>query len=285
MSVMLSASPMSLMRGMEHFILTGTLKSVSSVKWEKDANPHTTGSQIVLPVPQIGMSEIDLALWRYKCQHEIGHESECNSSPHWKEVMLREKPKQPSKIFWKIVNLLSDHVQEKNCLGEYYGRDGILLHGREAFMKYMVMPDMKKDVGNKIAQMFLYDTNARSAWNSHLTTYDVHHDKIFFDKLDECGQWSAMRNEKDTFELAKEIFKLFEEEQEQEEQQADGGGGGGASGDDASDNFLPTLHKEVADGIDPNPMTFKDDGSRRHTKPSHRVVVRKPYPLSQLKKR
>ena len=281
-SVMLSASPWSLMRGMEQFILSGVLPQISSVEWKDNCAPHTTGDKIVLPQPFIGMSQIDLALWRYKCQHEVGHESAVNSRPHWKAVMTAKHKSHPDKLLWNIGNLLSDHIQERNCLGEWYGRDEVLLRGRELFMVKEVMPGLSKSPEGKFAQLFLYDSLKRKDWNPFMTTYPKLFDRDFFAKVEACGDWASLKNELDAFEMACKIRKLFDEPEEDEQDESPSGAGGKGSGGGDADGLLVATHKlgPAPDEGEPNPHTFLDDGTRNTCSGAKRITVRRPVGLN-----
>lgn len=304
--VMLSASPSSLMRGMEQFILSGALPTIQRVEWLDADVSCTNGTVIKLPKPFIGMSDVDLGLWRYKCQHEIGHESPVNNNPHWKKVMEANRKAHPSKILWSIANLMSDHVQERNQLGEYYGRDGILLNGRELFMKHMLMPNV--DTSQKMGQLFMHDALKRAGWNPYITLYPARHDDAFLSQVEACGDWEALRNEGDVFELAQEVFKLFDEEAEAEKERAEAGDdsedGDGEEGDGECDSVkqakacLPSAHVDQdaaverameeasEDEEDRTPrITIKDDGTRATVDKARRMEVRKPTNMAFGKRR
>lgn len=216
----LSASPAALMRGQENFILSGVLPSVKSVKWgEPGSGAHTTGKVITLPAPFLGMTPTDLLIWRYICQHEMGHESKCNASPHWAKVMEKERPKKPFPLLWTVVNVLSDYSQEKNCLGEYDGRDQILLEGRATWAKCVNKPrDMDKGattltVTDMLLGLAIHDCQKRKGWNSHISDELTMHwlNPKWEKAVNACGDWDGMHNERDVYELGCEIYALFKE--------------------------------------------------------------------------
>lgn len=209
-----------LMAGIEKYVVSGAVKGLTSVAWHDDEGAFTDGTTIHLPRPDALWNEEQLLLWRYKAEHELGHEDAINSCPHWKAVMVEKKKDARYKedgLLWWIANLISDHVQEKNRVGEMVGRDEVLLHGRASFLKNMVFKEVKKKLtGDEVQGMglFLWDTQARTAWNKHIDVPSM--DKEALDlaaKIErESGvMLAALKNEQDVFEAAVKVRKLFPE--------------------------------------------------------------------------
>ncbi len=198
----------ALMDGIRKFVLSGAVPGLKNVVFELDVAPHTTGDTIHLPFPDAMGGERSLLLWRYYAEHELGHEDPVNSAPHWKAIMDREKDSMDmlTKSIW---NILSDHVQERNRLGEYVGRDDVLLRGRAAFIE-----DQLKAVGtfkdDPISIVFEWDTLARKEWNPYLPKFKVNVDNEE-KRLDilEVVNVNNLKNERDCYEAAKRIRALF----------------------------------------------------------------------------
>lgn len=214
----------NLMQGIEKYVVGGAIAGLNSVAWHDDPNKaYTDGTTIYLPRPNSLMTEEELLLWRYKAEHELGHEDAVNSNPHWKEVMT-EKRKDPKYdkdgLLWWLSNVISDHVQERNRVGELVGRDEVLLFGRQAFLKNMVFK-AAAEKGKKATEdekrglsVFLWDTRNRQKWNPHITLPTF--DKSITDFADKIAReagvdMSKVMHEGDVFEAALKVRKLFPE--------------------------------------------------------------------------
>ena len=198
----------ALLDGVRKFVLSGAVPGLKNVVFEVDVQPHTTGDTIHLPFPDAMGGERSLLLWRYYAEHELGHEDPVNAAPHWKVVMDAEKDGMDT-LTKSIWNILSDHVQERNRLGEYVGRDDVLLRGRAAFIE-----DQLKAVGtfedDPTSIVFEWDTLARSGWNPHMPTFKVN--AANDDKRAEISKvvcYGDLKNERDCYEAAKRIRALF----------------------------------------------------------------------------
>jgi hypothetical protein len=214
-----------LMQGVEKYVVSGAIPGLRSVVWTKEDQPRTDGSTIYLPRPNAAWDEDALLLWRYKAEHELGHEDAVNSCPHWREVMV-EKKKDPKYkddgLLWWISNLLSDHVQEHNRVGDMVGRDAILYNGRAMFLRGVFdncVKGLKKaaDPTTYIScGLFYWDTRHRMSWNDKITLPGgvISNDEVskVVDKLDGCGvDPTILKNEMDVFNAAVIIRKLFDE--------------------------------------------------------------------------
>lgn len=208
-----------LMQGIEKYVVSGAVAGLTGVQWHNDDGAFTDGNTIHLPRPNAKMTDEELLLWRYKAEHELGHEDAINSMPHWKEVMKEKKQDKRYKedgLLWWIANLISDHVQEHNRVGEMVGRDEVLLEGRKAFLDKMVFPEL---VGKKLkddelrgAGLFLWDTRARTGWNSKIVPPSL--DKAAGELADKIAKeggvvLTALKNEQEVFDAAVKIRKLF----------------------------------------------------------------------------
>lgn len=214
----------NLMQGVEKYVIGGAIAGLNSVAWHDDPNKaYTDGSTIYLPRPNSVMTPEELLLWRYKAEHELGHEDAVNSNPHWKEVMTakRKDPKYDKDgLLWWLSNVISDHVQERNRIGDLVGRDEVLLQGRQAFLKNMVFAAASAK-GKKATEdekrglsVFLWDTRNRQKWNEHITLPTFDKEVVdFADKIArEAGvDMSKVMHEGDVFEAALKVRKLFPE--------------------------------------------------------------------------
>lgn len=213
-----------LMQGVEKYVVGGAIAGLNAVVWHDDPNSaYTDGSTIYLPRPNSLFSDEDLLLWRYKAEHELGHEDAVNSNPHWKEVMTEKRKDKRYKedgMLWWIANLISDHVQERNRVGDLIGRDEVLLQGRQMFLKNMVFKAVSEKKGKmepddvKGMGLFLWDTRARTAWNSFIEVPSFGKDVT--DLADMISSKSGVdlskvKDEAQVFEAALAVRKLFPE--------------------------------------------------------------------------
>lgn len=208
----------SLMGGVEKYVLSGAVKGVSGVAWHEGPEAFTDGETIHLPRPDALWNDEQVELWRYKAEHELGHEDAINCNPHWRTLMEVHKKDPKYKddgLLWGINNLISDHVQEHNRVGDMVGRDYILLQGRANFLKNMVFtqPGGAKDKDQAISfGMFLWDTDARMKWNPRLTLpkLDAKSQEVFEMIRDKSGvDLCALKNEEEVWEAALKVRKLF----------------------------------------------------------------------------
>lgn len=229
----------ALMQGIEKYVVSGAVAGLTGVAWHDDQNlAFTDGSTIHLPRPNAMWNDDELLLWRYKAEHELGHEDAVNSSPHWKEVMVdnRKKPEyKDDGMLWWLSNVISDHVQEHNRIGDMIGRDEVLLHGRQHFLHKIVFADVKEKLptvhkgGSKAAKgeenidmenaigtgIFLWDTEQRMKWNPHITmpsTENKAANDVWKMVKDKSGvDLTVIKNEQQVFDAAVKIRKLFPE--------------------------------------------------------------------------
>lgn len=214
-----------LMGGIEKYVVSGAVKGLTGVAWHDDQNlAYTDGSTIHLPRPNALWSDDELLLWRYKAEHELGHEDAVNSNPHWKEIKverMKDKRYKDDGMLWWLANVISDHVQEHNRIGEMVGRDEVLLHGRQNFLQNLVFaavaesraksPD--EEIGTGI---FLWDTESRMKWNPHITMptkYSKKAEEVWKLVKDKGGvDPTVLKNEEDVFQAALKIRELFKSE-------------------------------------------------------------------------
>lgn len=213
----------SLMEGVQKYVVSGALAGLTSVQWHSEQGAWTDGTTIYLPILNALANEAEVLLWRYMAEHELGHEDYVNSMPHWKEVMEHNKKNPLYKhddTLWMIANLLSDHVQERNRVGNMTGRDYVLKHGRQMFLQKMVWPEASKRAKNAeeaatktmFNGLFLWETEQRMAWNEQITMPTL--DKQYVDeaariKRDGGVVLSVIKNEQEVFEAAVKLRKLW----------------------------------------------------------------------------
>lgn len=283
----------SLMWGIERYVLSGAIASLTAVHWHDKTDAYTDGSTIYLPRPDADMTDEQLLLWRYKAEHELGHEDAINSNPHWKSVMAEMKEVREYKydnFLWKIANLISDHVQEHNRVGQgLIGRDEVLMKGRNAFLHRHVWPninDPKAD--NRLSALFFWDTHNRQQWNPHITDVPLmtkeqegEYNRILTAGVDP----KVLRNEREVFEAALKIRKLWPEMTEEEikaaEQAAADGEGEKGEGEvksapggfksDKAEQMLPGVHKE-----NPRDYTYGYSSAPGHYRPRIPVQLHRP---------
>lgn len=209
-----------LMWGIEKYVLSGAVAGLTGVAWHDKDGAWTDGSTIHLPRPNAMWDDEQVQLWRYKAEHELGHEDAVNSNPHWKEVMTEKRKDKKYKedgLLWHISNLISDHVQEKNRIGDMIGRDEVLLEGRQNFLKNMVFKDLPKSPNADEARglgLFIWDTEARMKWNPHITmpTFDAKSNEVAKMIEEKSGvNLSVLKNEMDVFNAAVKVRALFPE--------------------------------------------------------------------------
>lgn len=281
----------SLMWGIERYVLSGAIAGLTAVHWHDEPDAYTDGSTIYLPRPDADMTDEQLLLWRYKAEHELGHEDAINSNPHWKSVMTEMKEKREYKydgFLWRIANLISDHVQEHNRVGHgLIGRDEVLMKGRNTFLHVMVWPninDPKSD--QRFVALFFWDTHNRQQWNPYITDVpsmtkkqEEEYNRILTAGVDP----KVLKNEQEVFEAALKIRKLWPEMTEEEikaaEKAAAEGKGGEGEGDPSggfksakADKMLPGAHKE-----NPRDYTYVHDSYWGYYKP------RIPVPLKHAR--
>jgi len=225
----------ALMAGIEKYVVSGAIAGLTSVQWHNKDGAWTDGSTIFLPAPNAEMDETALMLWRYKAEHELGHEDAVNSSPHWKAVMQEKKTLPEYKhdrFLWNICNLISDHVQEHNRVGHLIGRDEVLLKGRKEFLDQCVWKELgRKDSDPRWDALFVWDTRERAKWNPYIVVPPL--SKEIQDQLAVIDsarvELTALKNEQEVFNAALRIRKLWEktkEETRQEEEAKEGRGSG-----------------------------------------------------------
>lgn len=244
----------TLMDGMRKYVMSGAVPGLRRVEFHApDKGAYTEGDCIYLPSPAATGTEEDVLLWRYYAEHEMGHEDEVNSHPHWLDVMNAHRnkgEKYVDDLFWSIANCLSDHVQEHNRVGVMVGRDYVLGEGRRVFMQRTFASPEAKD--GKMAGLGFLDWDARSEWNPFLSGHQLVRDVR---KWPEGVEWSekfkkevnlsALKNEQDVFDAALKIRKLFTDEEAKAFQEQQGEGKGKSRGSP----------KEGSPGTNPCEMT------------------------------
>lgn len=215
--------------------------------------------------------------WYYELNHEIGHEAEVNCDPHWKHVLEHYGFKGRS-FFTCMMNLISDHIQEHNQIGELDGVDRSLMLGRMRFVKERLCPEevlaepSKTREGAVFKVVSVYDTLCRSEWNRHLVGMAEACEMLL--EGEELEMYQALvdsdiaidegKNEWDTYTITKQILELLGEDVQQREEEAQNGSeegegeceegeGGSSSGDDDGDEGSQGsggLSKEAAEEIE-----------------------------------
>lgn len=212
----------SLMAGIEKYVLSGAIAGVTGVEWHEDSSAFTDGTTIHLPRPNALWTEEQLLVWRYKAEHELGHEDAVNANPHWKVVMEDRKKDAKYKddgFLWWVANLISDHVQERNRIGEMIGRDYVLKEGRNTWLHkemYAAVEKKKKlDKDEAVGSgLFLWDTRSRKSWNERIVVpafaKEAHNIADMVEtKSGVC--LDKLHNEEDVFNAAVKVRKLFPE--------------------------------------------------------------------------
>lgn len=273
----------ALMQGIEKYVVGGAVPGLTSVVWHDDQNlACTDGATIHLPRPNALWSDKELLLWRYKAEHELGHEDVRNSSPHWKEVMEVERKKPEYKddgFLWHISNIISDHVQEHNRVGEMAGRDEVLLSGRKEFLDTMVFKDFAARAKDKVEAvgraLFLWDSEARKQWNVNINVPKQDKDVNDYVALIKTAgvDVTKLTNERQVFAAAVKIRELFKKDEELEKQlkeaypqPGDGEGKeGGKEGKGKGKAESKTIVAKAKSFI-PNPHGWQKNASKRDYK-------------------
>lgn len=218
----------AIMEGMEKYVVSGAVPGLRNVVYHSPENgAFTDGDTIHLPLPSSKMTDNELLLWRYYAEHEMGHEDPVNASPHWKSIMQEHKAKHPE-LFWKIANLISDHVQEHNRVGVMVGRDDVLLRGRLAHTQ--------RDLGEAeragamedgfMSGLFMYDWEQRKEWNPHIAAagkaWRKHYPQAeeWVGKYAEAVHLPSLKNEQEVYEAAKKLYALLPEEERKKAEEA-----------------------------------------------------------------
>lgn len=206
--------------------------------------PYTDGKCLHIRTPNPAWDDDMWLSWEYEMQHEVGHESKENCNPHWKEVLEDKKPKG---LLAFLYNLIADHIQEKNRLGVYKGRDEVLKKGRAKFVSEVlldadVMSKEMGDAGRVFRVLSVYDTHCRERWNEYLAGMsDVaksvlpDEDKEMYNTAIKSGiNINEGNNMQDAYDIAKKLMELFplpEDEEGGGDKEQDGEGGGESGGD------------------------------------------------------
>lgn len=271
----------ALMQGIEKYVVGGAVPGLTSVVWHDNQDlAFTDGSTIHLPRPNSLWTDKELLLWRYKAEHELGHEDARNSSPHWKTVMEEERKKPEYKddgFLWHINNIVEDHVQEHNRVGEMVGRDEVLLEGRKEFLNTMVFKDFATPSKDKVEAvgraLFIWDSEHRKVWNPLVSVPAVDKQVEEYVKLltEKSGvNPTKLTNSKQVFDASVKIRKLFEQDKELSEQlkkafPAPGEEGDGKDGKDGKKKGKAES-KEIrakAKSFIPNPHGWQKNASKR----------------------
>lgn len=224
----------ALMDGVRKFILSGAVPALKNVVFKEGQAACTDGDTIYLPTPDAMGNEDSHTLWLYKAEHELGHEDPVNA-PHWKTVMEGAGKLDPlTKQIW---NLLSDHVQERNRIGTFAGRDDVLRKGRALFIAGQMDKTRHFPVSG-FGALFQWDNRCRMAWNPLLTKeWDDPANEDFIAKAAALVDISALKNEHDCLAAARLLRPLFpedstEEAKKEEEQASEMGASIHADGED-----------------------------------------------------
>lgn len=214
----------TLMGGIERFIVGGAIPTLKRVAWHDNDAAYTDGDTIHLPRPAYDWDEHTTLIWRYKCEHELGHEAAENSQPHWKDVTKTES----DKLTRTIANILSDYVQERNRVGlGYAGRDDVLLRGRAAWLS-------SQPIGKatKLTTLFMWVETARTAWNPHLSVPAGMMLAGFVPAIEGVlPNIDVLRNEGDVMAAARKLRPLFDKEENSEDKDKSSAKGGDGEGD------------------------------------------------------
>lgn len=201
----------AMMDGIRKFVLSGALPTIKDVRFHADDSAYTDGTTIHLPLPNAMGSDDDHVLWLYKAEHELGHEDPVNSTPHWKGLLDSNKDK-VDKVVKQVWNLLSDHVQERNRIGVYAGRDAVLREGRAIFIRRQLEGEGMFPA-SVFGALFQWDNAARMAWNPLLTSrFDNPANDEVIAKAAALVDIAALRNEQDCLDAAIKLRVLFAEE-------------------------------------------------------------------------
>lgn len=209
----------AMMDGIRKFVLSGALPAIKDVRFHAESSAYTDGTTIHLPLPNALGSDDDHTLWLYKAEHELGHEDPVNSTPHWKGLLESNKDK-VDKAVKQVWNLLSDHVQERNRIGTYAGRDAVLREGRALFIQRQ-LEAKGMFPANVFSALFQWDNAARMAWNPLLTSrFDNPANDETIAKAAALVDIAALRNEADCLDAALKLRVLFPESPSSEDMAA-----------------------------------------------------------------
>lgn len=254
----------AVMEGMEKYVVSGVVSGISAVKWlPVGEGAYTDGKLICLPRPNGVANATELLLWRYYAEHEMGHEDEVNSHPHWKSIMVAHKEdKDCDETFWNIANLLSDFVQERNRIGVMAGRDQVLLEGRLAFSKLDLTHPSIKD--GQMLGLGVLDYKLRGTWNPYIAAHPCPLSPTKFPqafswvpKFEAAVDILALKNEQEVFDAAKILRKMFPEEKEQSKKSKAAGSsdGGSEKRTGSPSKHSPDKKKELGEGGERPPPT------------------------------
>ena len=200
----------AMMDGIRKFVLSGALPAIKDVRFHADSSAYTDGTIIHLPLPNALGSDDDHTLWLYKAEHELGHEDPVNSTPHWKSLIEANKDKIDG-VVKQVWNLLSDHVQERNRIGTYLGRDAVLREGRALFIQRQ-LASAGWFPADPFGALFQWDNASRMAWNPLLTSrFDNPANDEVIAKAAALVDIAALRNEQDCLDAALKLRTLFPE--------------------------------------------------------------------------
>lgn len=196
----------AMMDGVRKFVLSGALPALKNVVFQANAQPRTDGTTIYLPLPNALGTPEDHALWLYMAEHELGHEDPVNNAPHWR-TLLDDTIDTTTKQIW---NLLSDHVQERNRIGQYAGRDKVLMEGRALFMAQQLQSSGGTFDTAPMSALFQWDNAERMAWNPMLSSDgDNPSNDELIAKFSSLVDIAALRNESDCLDAARKLRPLF----------------------------------------------------------------------------
>ena len=141
-----------------------------------------------------------------------------NSTPHWKSLIEPNKDKIDSTVH-KVWNVLSDHVQERNRIGTYLGRDAVLREGRALYCQCN-LASKGWSPADPFGALFQWDNAARMTWNPLLTSrFDNPANDEWIARAAALVDIAALRNEDDCLEAAIKLRSLFPEEPSKAEEE------------------------------------------------------------------
>lgn len=204
--------------------------------------PYTDGGNIHVTEPNACWTEEQWIAWEYELEHEIGHESEENYHPYWKDLM-KEKDISTNSFFGNLWNLVEDSTQEHNRFGKYSGRDDRLCKGRNLFTQERLLSDeaMQREYetpeGKAFRAVAMHDVIERGSWNKLLAGVgsvgklalpddeQEMMDKIEHIRIRDC------KNGLDSYQAVRDILEALGYDPDEEEQKGKGKGKGEGEGE------------------------------------------------------
>ena len=204
--------------------------------------PYSDGFNLHVTEPNACWTEEQWIAWEYELEHEIGHESEENYHPYWKDLM-EEKDISSQSFFGNLWNLVEDSTQEHNRFGKFTGRDDRLCKGRSLFTQERLLSEKamtkeyETDEGKAFRAVAMHDVIERSTWNKLLSGVgqvgkmglpddeQEMMNKIKGIKIRDC------KNGLDSYNAVRDILEALGFDPDEEEQKGKGGSGSGEGGE------------------------------------------------------